>query len=516
MDEFSERVRAAADARSRQWPDARAGRERRRSIGRARALRVGGSAAIAAVVITGIGAAGVGFTGVGSAPEPSPSASPDLTLGQGDTAYATLPFPDEHEMDSHMRQLAAYCGGPVPETRAESEDFSVAYDIPERLDIDQQTGVSAGPAQSSAQLTFSGSSPLPAFVSGPSALFVEDGTVVGAAPDYQEPIVRTFQPGGTATYRWESIGGAASCDTESEPGFGFGTLEPGDYEMVLVTQVYNDEAAAATQSLRMDGYTLPVMSELPAFREGAYECDSEDRWGGITPLTCDPHALPGVEIDDEAGTVTVPYEASFYTEDVSLLYVSPPIAVTVTPNENGAEDFLLSPPVPGFERGTVPACGDQFGSIGTGSIQGPWDSMAGSLAGTEVGDALDPELWRRGSGWLEAEVTVPVDPRVWVLAQRDIAFDDGDGDASTESLYSAQEVVGWFDTDSGSDATTLKIVRYDGPETWPLSVTDVQWCEGFDSADTTDDNHLGMVASPSTVTLDDGTREELDALVFSP
>ncbi|MFW7413918.1 hypothetical protein [Demequina sp. SO4-18] len=103
---------------------------------------------------------------------------------------------------------------------------------------------------------------------------------------------------------------------------------------------------------------------------------------------------------------------------------------------------------------------------------------------------------------------------MWILRQRNVAHDDGD--PNTETWYTGYEVVGWLDAISVSTTTTLEIVRYDGPEPWPLTIVDVQWCEGLDDAGAGGDTHVAMVASPTTVTLDDGTREELDALLFTP
>ncbi|MDN4480211.1 hypothetical protein [Demequina muriae] len=519
MDEFSERVRAAADARARQWPDARAGRERRRSIRRARALRVGGSAAVAAVVITGIGAAGVGFTGLGSAPEPSPSASPDLTIDQGDTAYATVPFPDAHVMESQWDHMTGFCGEPVPATDATGADFSVEFAVPQGLEIDQVTGASVGATEASATVSYHGTATMPAFVDGPFALYMRDGIVVGMALRYQNPVVTAFEQGRTSTYRWESMSGSLTCDQSA----GFSTLEPGEYQMVLVTQVHNDETAAAMQSLRMDGFTLPMANELPAFREGAYECDGAYTWNDLIPVTCEPNALPGVEIDEQAGMVTVPYDASYYAEDVDLTFVSSPVDVTLSERE---DDEYLPPPDrgPSYERGAVPACGDTYASIHSGSIRAGWQSSAWDADGWEdrwrtldevsVGDRVTPVFWLMDQGWITADLTVPTDPRVWVMSQRDVQYDDGDDDPTTETWESVQEVVAWLDTASEVEGSALEIVRYDGPETWPLTVTDVQTCDGTDVADI--EISMGLIASPSTLTRSDGRTEELDALVIYP
>ncbi len=479
-------------------------------------MRIGGSAAIAAVVITGVGAAGAGFTGVGVAPEPSPSASPDLTIDQGDTAYATVPFP-EHPWGHSVNTANDYCGEPVPAETAENEGFSALFEMPAQLDLD-----SSGEALINAEtrphvtLSFTGSDPLPVFVEQPEALFLQDGVVVGHGWADMAPSVTTLEPGGALTHLWQWAGAAADCEAASESG----SLDSGEYEMVLVSRVHNSEQTAAVHSLRLQNYGLPARSDLPAIREGAYECRDDYLWGGITPITCQPNALPGVVVDEEAGVTTVPYDSALYSRDVDLVFASTPIPVTLESDRSWYVN-TEGPDLPAYERESVPACGDAYATFNSGSLGGFWAPDTPQLSSLEEGDSVQVSFWIDESGWTEAEVTMPANPRLWIMRTQEAEYDGGE--AATPYWYLSREVVGWVDTTSAAGDSPLEIIRYDGPEPWSLTVDEVQWCEGVDFADTfatgvdgPPESAPAMIASPATVTLGDGTREELDALVIYP
>ncbi|MFW7413917.1 hypothetical protein [Demequina sp. SO4-18] len=390
MDEFSERLRAATAAHATRSAGARAPRGLRASVARARMLRIGSSAAVAAVMIAGIGATGVGLSGMGATPEASSEVSVDLSIDDGAVAYATVPLPDMHVAESQWEHITGLCGAPVPTTEAPDPRFDVTYEAPARVEAYQVRGVPPGAAPASADVTYAEGPSLPVFVDGPFALYVSDGIVVGLAPTYQTPVVTTFERGRSATYRWDPMGGSVACDDET----GNDVLAPGDYQMVLVTRVHNDVESAVMQSLRIDGFTLPMASELPAFREGGYECDGMYVWNNLTPLTCEPNALPGVEIHEDDSAITVPYDASYFTEDVDLTYVSSPINARIM---RDIDDGAPPPPdIPAYERGAVPVCGETYDGIDSGSIRGPLEASTHSLADVSPGDMVEPELWRLG------------------------------------------------------------------------------------------------------------------------
>src|SRR5690554_2104096 len=94
MDELGRLLHAAVHARTDDWDGAQPPESVRRSIARARTLRLGGTGAVAAAVLVGFGAAGIGLTGSDPVAEPSPGATVDLSV-DASVAYVTVPFPEE-------------------------------------------------------------------------------------------------------------------------------------------------------------------------------------------------------------------------------------------------------------------------------------------------------------------------------------------------------------------------------------------------------------------------------------
>lgn len=509
MDEFSERLRSATASHARRAADARAPRSLRGRVARARTVRIGSTAGVAALALAGIGVAGAGFTGLGEAPEPSPSPSVDLSIDGGSVAYATVPFPEEQEGLAGPSVLEL-CGEPAPTTDAADEDFTAMFETPASLELSNMGEMMADLAEPPiATLTYSGSEPVPLFADHPQAVFVRDGVVVGIAWPNGEVSVTTLEQGGSISRAWQWTGVAQSCDPDAE----FAALEAGDYEMMLVMRAHNDEQSAAVHGLRMQYFTLPARSEVAALSEGAYECGDDYMWGGAAPITCNPNALPGVEIDEEAGTVTIPYDSSYYSKDVDLTWVSAPMSVTLegdTRNYPAELDEL-----PAYERGTVPACGDIYASINSGNLSGTWTEQSAELRDAAPGDRLEATFWFYGGMWSSATMDIPTDPRLWVMREEDVEIETGDDNAY---WYVMQEVVGWVDTESASGGSTFEISRYDGPEPWELTVTDVQWCDGVDPQADLDSPRFemlpGMIAEPVTVTVDDHDAMDLDAIVI--
>ncbi|MFW7413916.1 hypothetical protein [Demequina sp. SO4-18] len=508
MNEFGDRIRTAAAEQSQRSSDARAPRGLRRRIGRARALRVGGSAASALVALAGVGAAGVGFTGIGAAPEPSPSASVDLSI-DSTVEYATVPFP---ETDVRLGAVGEpqRCGEPAPDTHAEDSEFSSTFETPTELELDPATaGVAGGPGDGDGDATvtvsYSGADELHVFIERPRALYLRDGMVVGWEPQMREAPLTAMSTSRTVSYPWEWTGFIIGCRTDEQ----FVALEPGDYEMVLVTDVTMDEQSATLHSLGIEGYTLPPAADAPAFREGGYECADAGMYFGQPPITCTPHALPGVEIDYVAGTATVPYDSSFYDRDVDLTYVSEPVDVTLLegpdyPTGPGEDD------VPTYEPGTVPACGDLYTNGWTRALQGTWDPSQKDMRHIEEGDTLTPSLWQRATGWTTAEAELAPEPRLWLTRWEDVEIEE---DGGGSSVYQGQRLVGWIDA-TPVDGPVVTIDRYDGPAEWPLTVTETGWCDGMGDPGPFDAVFVGEPAALTQYPED--RRIDADALVFGP
>lgn len=508
MSELERRLRAASRANAAAATSAHAPREVRRSIGRRRALLPSTAGVTGAVIVGVLATGGLGIDE--STDPPTPSPTPDFTLDEGTRAYATVPLPD-NSYDYQLRQLSGgqLCGSPTPQATTGSDSFTGAFDLPEHLDLDVSQGYMPNPGMGvDVTLTYDADDVLPAFAGGVTALLLDGGVVVAFADSFGGTPSTSFDRDQIRRYSWDWEGWLASCADD-----GAGPLPAsGDYEMVFVSGVHNDLLTAVQWSLTMDQFMLPAAQDLALFAEGSYLCEQWHTHLNRQPLTCKPNAVVGFELDTQAGTATVPYNTSYYTRDVDVMFVSDPVPATLSGEREG---FMSEVEMPIYEGGKEPICGDFYGYISsTGDVSGTWEHGPTAI---EPGDTIVPALWPRSLGWATADMTVPASPRVWLLssAQFDINHDEGgDGMVST---YFGHEVVGWLETQSSQSA--VEIAAYDGPAPWPLTVTDVQWCDGAGPTDQLNlDTHdvSGLIAEPFTVTLNDGTSYDADSVALGP
>lgn len=224
----------------------------------------------------------------------------------------------------------------------------------------------------------------------------------------------------------------------------------------------------------------------------------------------------GFDLDEEAKTATVPFDASLLTREVDVGLVSDPIPATV----EGSVDQDLNVAVGSdlvYEVGRELACGDQFNDVATGleTLDATWPQLHDL---PELGSPLEAELWRWDYSWDTAQVTVPTDPRIWLL--RDQRVDETvEIDGATRRITRfAHEVVGWLETESHNSGS-IDLDVYDGPAEWPLTVTDAQWCDGFDASMLsglfTEGTLAGVVPEPASLTVDNGDTHENLAIVIT-
>ncbi len=499
MSELGGLLRSAVNARADKWGGAQPSESVRRSITRARIVRLGSVGVVAGALLVGVGAAGMGLAGGEPVAEPSPTMPVDLSLDPT-VEYATVPFPEEW-VEAGMASDDQWCGSAPPVTDTNEEEFAAEFDPPAHLELDpmQQDRINTG---IHATLMYTGDEELPLFVEAPRALFLADGKVVGWVPWHEPAPLTKIVPGYTMAQAWEWPPTISSCDGDQA----YGELPAGVYDVVLVWDARNDPPTAATHALRMAGYTLPPKSEIPAYRQGGYECQDSQVFFTAVPITCEPRAIPGLTIDDEAGAVTIPYDPSNHVRDVDLRFVSEPFRVTLKDRDldRGALDWDA---LPQYEPGVVPACGDVYSHDVHWDLSGTLPAAALDMRSIEVGDVLEPTLWLRTLGWSAAEVDMPPTSRLWVMKAEEILAEDG----AASLRFHGTKVVGWIDA-RNTQAGPVTLDRYEGPEPWSLEVTETGWCE--DAGDPGPFVAL-LLGTPVLFAVDGEPPQSIEPLIFT-
>ncbi|WP_084104715.1 hypothetical protein [Demequina sp. NBRC 110056] len=486
MRDLGDDLKARIGAHARAGAGAHAPGTVRRAIRRRRRRSAMGIGAGSALGVGLLAVAAVTTAGSLAEPEealPSPSVSSTAPI-----AYATLDLDDPTTLGWYGAPETLGCGEAPPEPRATDGDFAADFDITVDGELSQDSSSGISTALGTAHLTATPTEKQLAFVHQPYALFVRDGVVVGFDGAVGS---RDWWPIGTewsfspSLEWWNYTVGCESFETSYEP------LPAGEYEMYIVARISASESEAAVYDLETHGMQVMGGGSWESMEPGSFECEQYADWDSYQPLVCDPGGLPGTTIDRSAGTATVPYDASLYSGDLDITLVSEP--VTVTLGERIDHHGTDGGPGP-LEAGEVPACGETYGWFEGGEALLHWSGNLGSI---DAGDTIEPGVWVWGDSWAEASVTMPDDGRLWLFAGEDLTTEDG-------FTTWVERVVGWADVTSMGDAT-LDIVRFDGPASWPLSVTDLQWCEGFEEA--AERIASSVMVATITITDDMGTRD---------
>lgn len=490
MPDFSHSLRDAIEADARAHLGAEALPGTRRAIARRRRAAAAGYGAGSALAVGGLAVGGV-LLAAREVPPPASAASTSPTpTSEAPLAYTTIDLTGEDEILSGTSVEREYCGKPVPEPRSADGDFAATFDMIAEGPLEQVDSAPTGTV-ATASVTAALDDKLPAFISDLEGLVVQDGTVVGVLPGNGMRGWRMFADGGEVSASLDWWGFVVSCDDESD-----GRLEGGDYELVLSMAVTASEREAALNAVERAGLQLAGGEMVDVLTPGSWECERYSDDTGPSFLNCDVTALPGTSIDREAGTITIPYEASTFQREVDARMYSEPIPVTITDYVDGyAQQRAEAGPT--LTGGEVPACGSSYGWIEGGEVALDTRTSLGTL---EAGDTLEAGVWVAGTAWTEASVSLPSTPRAWLFEGHDVPLDD------TSSLW-ALRVVGWLDLEA-QDGPDVDLTRYDGPQPWPLTVTDVTWCEGVDSPSV----EQAAILAEHTVVDDAGTRTSTDPI----
>lgn len=494
MPDFSHSLRDAIEADARAHLGAEALPGTRRTIARRRRATAAGYGAGSLLAVGGLAVGGVLLASredpaPASSVSPTPSPSP---TGEAPLAYTTIDLTDEAGVLTGSPVENEMCGQPAPEPASQDGEFSADFTFVGDSTLDQGQASTRQGALARATLEASLDGKLPAFTSDLEGLIVRDGVVVGFLPGGGTGGWTMFSDGHEQNASLEWWGSAIPCDRETDE-----RLAGGDYELMLTIGVTASEREAALMEVQNARLQLLGGELVEVLEPGAYECDryQDSQSPGI--LNCDVTALPGTSIDREAGTITIPYQASLYVRDVDARMYSEPIPITLT---DFVDDYEEARHEAGEEltAGAVPACGQSYGWVAGGEVALESRTSMGIL---DAGDTVASHVWVNGTSWREASVELPVTPRAWLLEGYDVPLDDG------SSIW-ALRVVGWMAL-AAQKGPDVDVTRGDGPQPWPLDVTEVSWCEGVDRP-TVDQ---AVILAEHSVTDESGTRTSSDPII---
>lgn len=400
------------------------------------------------------------------------AAEPAPTLSVTDTVvdHATVSFEDSTGPAWRMPvdlSGPVECGRPLPEPTTTVGEFAAAFDLPQSGTV--ANSGSAETPRATIEVTYGGSEDLPTVSEPVTALFARDGVVVGHSMGSQELGLSTWHEGGSSRHTWDSSSWVVACPDGDEPGtISEEMLAPGEYEVVWTMQVHASQGANAQMALLEEGYTVPHSSMADIYREGSYDCQDVATYDGEIPLTCEPGALFGTEIDLEAGTVTFPYRASAYVRDVDATFVSQSRTLTLDIAPGMDWWTQLEEEHPFYQPGTPLECRDEVRWGGDGVVLG-WEMAADQLSD---GARSTATAWTWTADWSERTLHLPESTRIWLTTTKEVMHDVGDGGQVGTSV---DVVTGWADV---TMPASVEMVRYDGPADLEITIDEVAWCDG--------------------------------------
>ncbi|WP_291381501.1 hypothetical protein [Demequina sp.] len=285
-----------------------------------------------------------------------------------------------------------YCGDQVPPPLTEEQGFaqSIAVDKATSGDILRIT----------AAVSYDGPDRAPAFINRGYAVLTYNNAVVGYAPargsrgEGFETVTRGSQ-WNAGTVLDEELFQQAPCGDYygAWPSPDDVAFQAGGYQVYVVSQAFTSAAAVAQHELAASGYYV-ASSASGVWNPGSIDCqravENAGRGDGPVPVQCAEALPPGVQLDRESGSLTLPYHPADYSDDLDVTLVSEPVDVTLDHTITFGDLGFPSPPT---EPGTPQplACGAITGDIG-GALQTNFTdipSFADLAAGAEVPILID-------------------------------------------------------------------------------------------------------------------------------
>lgn len=398
--------------------------------------------------------------------------APAATADAGAVAYATVPAVSENGPYVVLNnESRVACGDAVPESGGSIEGFTLQTAL--FTGSDTRTTAEATLDDGTSVLTtvtYSGSAHAPVFLDVGYGVLAKDGVVVALVDQASAHSDLRFSPL-LDGYSWTDVVNLGrNLDLCSDSPLEVSsyddlTLPAGDYQFYAVAHANVTEEMIGLHVLAEAGYG-PVGSQ-GAWAPGSIDCarqleyrESDTGPADPLPLACEPDGVPGASIDADAGTISVPYPAVDYTEDVDVTMVSEALPIRLS------EPLSTVPPemwasIDGYPDPTLASeleCGLDFS----------WINADAPVEG-RVADGIDA-LLAHGSGpilldeWADptgATVTLGASSEAW-LTGRD----------NERGNYIAGHATATFTPSRG-----IVIDRYSEYPDVSITLTDVTWCE---------------------------------------
>lgn len=411
----------------------------------------------------------------------------------------TLSFTDLANLPTVLDPSVASCDAPAPKSRDSAGTFALeeqSWNV-RTLDgdiltyLDEGTVPFSGEAQAdvtfSARITTSNAEATPLQISPVAMVYVQDGVVVGWGGSHFDFSSATFL---TMTPVSEPTVTALVTPTEAHCIDGeivAGPLPPGEYQVYPVVRLLASPEIAAEAWLSRRGFTVPDKAWSASDSSHSWDCqhalsDSQQ----VASALCAEEPIAAVSINRDADSMSVPYTATYFAKNVDETLVGDPTVVTLR-NTRAADGLAELPAVTDTLR-----CGVRVTNL-------PWDSWDGA-----VPDPIDQSVMEsfgaaeasRDEGLRVAilpstpdvtQVIFPEALRVWVYGWSTNALHTDDPAAI---LGTATATV--------AGGTPIALDRIAGPSVAPVTLTDVQWCDGPDGpVDAESIRGLNVTAGPA-------------------
>lgn len=258
-----------------------------------------------------------------------------------------------------------YCGDEVPPPLTDKEGFtqSIAVDKATSGDILRIT----------AAVDYNGPDRAPVFVNRGYVVLTYNNAVVGysisngSEGDGFETVTRGSHWNAGAVLS-EALFQQPPCGDyySSQPSPDGVAYPAGDYQVYVVSQVLTSAPLVALHELESKGYHV-ADSASGVWNPGSIDCERSveqaRNWGQPAPVQCAETLPPGVELDPESGSVTLPYHSADYSDDLDVTLVSEPVDVTLDHTITyGDLGFMRTPAEPDPVQPL--ACGEFTGEFG--------------------------------------------------------------------------------------------------------------------------------------------------------
>jgi hypothetical protein len=372
-------------------------------------------------------------------------------------------------------EVSTNCGASLPSPIVEDQGFtqSVAVD-PAAPD---------GTLRVNTSLRYDGPDRASVLISPGIAVLTRDGVVINYYWGYNNGVPFGAVASGDTWANGNVVSGPVF---EQRPCFsGVDYVEPnpsdvaypaGDYQVYVLSQALASTTLLARHALQDQGYDL-AYSRPGVWSPGSIDCQEALKsagGGAFTPVECLDPLPPGVSIDAESGTATLPYRSADYSGELNVTLVSQPITVTLDHNITYGDLGDVSAPTAQPTSDKPLTCGQNDGprTLG-GSITAEFVqpvSAANLLSGgvvpilvdDQTGDARQRGTLRLADGAIASVVLGDSSSGGWVAAQGSAAL--------TPSVVSIDRAKGYPDVSLKLDGMTECPAPTGGP--WALHSPD--------------------------------------------